>query len=637
MSLITGEGVTKSYGEGDVLKNISLTLEAGDRIGLVGRNGEGKTTLLRILAGLDEPTTGEISARRDIRTAYLPQEPPDLGAGALWESALTVFDDLRAVQEQMDVLAGQLADEPGDKALLERFGRLQHDFESRGGYAYEQRIKAVLTGLGFGAADYARPLTQFSGGQRTRVALAKMLLEEPDVLLLDEPTNHLDLVSVEWLERYLAGFTNTLIVVSHDRYFLDKTTAITWEIAFTALQRYRGNYTAYLGQRAHRFAEQMKVWETQQEYIRRTEEFIRRHHAASRSKEAHGRKVRLERFLATEAIERPRLHRPVHIKLVPRRRSGEQIFKTTDLAVGYEADQPLLTLPDMRIERGDRVAIIGPNGAGKTTLLRTLLGELAPLAGEVQHGSNIVYGYLPQMRDQLDADKTVLAAVREVGGKDMDIERGRRLLGGFLFSGDDVFKRLGDLSGGERSRVMLARLSAMEANVLVLDEPTNHLDIPATEALQEVLADFGGTIVFVSHDRYLIDHLATQIWTIEGPTVSAFRGRWEQYMAFRAGRAVEQATQAEEAKRPARKADRDDPDRKRKRDINARRRRQEKLEDEIQALEYHLEKLSKGMTDASVADDLDAVHGLAADYKASDEKLKALWEDWTHVSESLEE
>jgi len=455
------------------------------------------------------------------------------------------------------------------------------------------------------------------------------------VLLLDEPTNHLDLQTVEWLERYLAGFGQTLLIVSHDRYFLDKTTTATWEITFATLQRYRGNYTAYLGQREHRFAERMKIWETQQEYIRQTEDFIRRHHAASRSKEAHGRKVRLERFLAVEAIDRPLQSKPVHIKLTPKRRSGELIFAATDLAIGYEAAEPLLTIPELRIDRGDRVAIIGANGTGKTTLLRTLLGRLDPLAGSVQRGSSITFGYLPQMRDRLDGDATIIQAVREAGG-DIEPERARTLLGAFLFSGDDVFKRLADLSGGERSRVMLARLAAMGANVLVLDEPTNHLDVPATEALQDVLAGFGGTIVFVSHDRYLIDHLATQIWTLEGDAMHTFPGRWEQYLAYRSGREVELAAATKPPRPPARKATRDDPAKQRQREIKALRRKQERLEDDIHSLEYHLEKLSKEMTDASVADDLDAVHRLAADYKASDEQLKALWRQWTEITESLE-
>ncbi len=641
MPLISGRGVTKSYGDRDVLANISFGLEAGDRIGLVGRNGQGKTTLLRILARLDEPTTGVVEARRDLRVAYLPQEPPTLGGVSLWDAMLAVFADLRGLAERMDELAGQLADHPDDGDLLEQFGKFQHEFESRGGYAYEVRIKTVLTGLGFGPADYTHPLERFSGGQRTRVALAKMLLAEPDVLLLDEPTNHLDLEATEWLERYLAGVPHALMIVSHDRYFLDKITARTWEVAFGGLETYRGNYSAYLTQREHRFAERKKVWAAQQEHIRKTEEFIRRHHAASRSKEARGRKTRLERFIADEAVDRPAEHKQVRMKLDPQRRSGEMIFKVSGLVAGYEPHRPVVSLPEMRVERGDRVAVIGGNGTGKTTLLRTLLGELPALDGTVTCGSGMTFGYLPQMQPADESDRTVLQTVLEAGGDRMPVERARTLLGSFLFQGDDVLKPIANLSGGERSRVMLARLAAGAANVLMLDEPTNHLDIPATEALQQVLAGFPGTVLFVTHDRYLIDHLATQIWAIDSGRVHVIRpagprddaGPWQDYLAWRAARGQSDQPPGPRAA-PAK--GRDDTDRRRKREVQRARRRQERLEDEIHALESYLEKVSQQISDASVGEDLDAVHRLAADYKESDEKLKALWQEWTHVTESLE-
>jgi ATP-binding cassette subfamily F protein 3 len=645
MSLLTGEGVLHGYTTGDVLDNISFALEAGDRVGLVGRNGSGKTTLLRLLAGELTPMGGNIRARSGLRVGYLPQVPPDLGGATLWELMLEVFSDLRAMATEMDELAGRLAGGDGEQAALARFGRLQEAFEAGGGYGYEVRIKSVLTGLGFDPAEYGRPLTRFSGGQRTRANLARILLTDPDLLLLDEPTNHLDLDAVEWLERFLQDYGHTLVVVSHDRWFLDRVTNRTWEIAGGRLDAYRGNYSAHLRQRNERMAQRWKTWETQQEYIRKTEEYIRRVAAdKSRARQAHGRRLHLERFLKEEAIAKPGEDGRVHIELTAAVRSGDIVLRAADLAVGYQAGSPLLTIPKLDVHRGERIGIVGGNGSGKTTLLRTLLGELEPLDGRLQTGAKVHFGYLPQVTDRLDPEKTVLETVL-AAAPDLTENRARTLLGGFLFSGDDVFKRVGQLSGGERSRVLLARLAARGANTLMLDEPTNHLDIPSQEVLQEGLGEFAGTAMFVSHDRYLIDALATQVWAIHegrlhvirpaGPR-TAERGPWSDYLAWRAAQTAEPEPAEKPAARPERKRGAGKADRERRKQAQRLERKQGRIEEEIHALEAHLSQLSEQMSDASLGEDLDAVHRLATEYEDADAKLKGLWVEWEKVSEELE-
>ncbi|KKK87496.1 hypothetical protein LCGC14_2752660, partial [marine sediment metagenome] len=410
----------------------------------------------------------------------------------------------------------------------------------------------------FSPEDHNRPLVEFSGGQRCRAMLGQLLLSAPDVLLLDEPTGHLDLEAVEWLEKYLAGIPNAMVIVSHDRYFLDRTTGGTWEVAFGKLQDYRGNYSAYLKQRQHRFDDDMRIWRQQQEHIQKTEEFIRRFHAGVRGKEARGRRTRLERFLKDEAVDKPRRHRQIHFRLTPVRQSGDIVIKAHGLTAGYEPGRPIVALESLSLVRGQRVAVVGGNGTGKTTLLRTLLGELPPLTGSAELGGSVVAGYLPQTHDQLDPGMTVLEAVSRAG--EATREQTRTLLGSFLFTEDEVFKPIGDLSGGQRSRVILATLAVQGANLLMLDEPTNHLDIPSQEVLQEALEAFEGTVVFVSHDRYLIDALATQIWAIDAGGVHRIEGKWDAYLQWRSDRAAGVATEAPPGgpvrARPARGKDR---------------------------------------------------------------------------------
>ena len=522
MSLITGTGVGKSFGVDYVIQGARFQVAEGEKIGLVGPNGQGKTTLLRLLCRQDAPTVGEIQLRNNLRIGYLPQDPPALAGTTLWESMQEVFANLRKMEADIHRLADELGDDP-DGSKLAAYGELHTKFEALGGYDIDNRIRTVLTGLNFQPDRHEMPLAHLSGGQRTRGLLARLLLEEPEVLLLDEPTNHLDIEAVEWLERYLQSFGQALIVVSHDRYFLDRVTDRTWEISFGNLDIYRGGYSQYVRQRDQRYLERMRQWQAQQDFIERTEEFIRRHLAGQRTKEAQGRRTRLERFKQTEAIPKPQQHQHVNVRINPLQRTGDMVVRTADLVVGYSEDKPLATVGNQVVRAGQRIAIVGPNGIGKTTLLRTLMGKLDPLAGSCEFGANVDQGYLSQTHENLRPDANVLDSLMSVS-ESLTPERARTLLGSFLFTGDEVFKKISVISGGQRSRVIFAQLAAAGPNLLLLDEPTNHLDLPSREIVQEMLKDFAGTVIFISHDRYLIEAIATNIWALDGGELHSLGG-----------------------------------------------------------------------------------------------------------------
>ena len=525
MSVLSVQAVARWYGEREVLKDVSFRIGHGDRVGLVGPNGTGKTSLLRIAAGLDAPDAGAVAYARGTRVGFLRQELLEEATGTVIEHARGAAAHLRELERQLQELEAEIAG--GAPEALERYADAQHHFEHAGGYDFEATLGRILGGLGLGGL-VDREVATLSGGERTRLGLARLLLDDPDVLLLDEPTNHLDVAALEWLENFLVEQDATCLISSHDRWFLDRVTSRTLSIEERTVVEYRGGYSHYARQRADREFAQMRAAARQAEEIARTEEFIRRYGAGQRSKEARGRGKKLARL---ERIEAPTQTARHSWGLEAADLGSETVLETTALAVGY-ADPVMRTGP-LRVPRDARVAVVGPNGAGKTTLVRTLVGDLVPLAGYVSAAPGARVAYLEQAQAELTGDQTVLDAMRSAGA--LNDQEARNLLARFLFLGDEVDRAVAVLSGGERSRLALARLSLRHANLLVLDEPTNHLDLDAREQLEAVLAGYEGTLIFVSHDRYFIDKLATELWLISAGLLRRFEGSWSAYQRERAG------------------------------------------------------------------------------------------------------
>jgi ATP-binding cassette subfamily F protein 3 len=585
-----------------------------------------------LIAGLESPTAGSIHRARKARLAYLPQQGDRFfdDESTLWASMLDVFSHLLEQSARLGRLEDAMADPARRDQALQRYGPTLEAFERAGGYAYEHRIEQVLAGLGFAQVDFRRPMAQLSGGQKTRALLARLLLEEPDLLLLDEPTNHLDLAGVEWLENYLASWEGAVLVVAHDRAFLDATVDEVWELAWRRLEQYRGGYSDYVQQRAERLERRRFLYEQQQEFIAKTETYIRRNIAGQRSTQAKGRRKRLERL---ERIERPREHGTISLSLGEASRSGDLVFGLYDLVVGYDPSEPLFEVDELEVRRGQCVALLGPNGCGKTSLLRTILGRVPPLEGQVRIGASVELGYLAQGHANLDPDETVLDTIVAAGG--LRISEARDLLGRYRFSGDDVFKRVGALSGGEQARVALAVLVLQGANVLVLDEPTNYLDIPTQEVLEEVLDAFGGTVLMVSHDRYLIRRLASSVWAIRDHELHAFRGYqayrdWkEERRRVRARRRTRERAQSGDAVARRRERERR---RAAQREDERRAERRAELEGIIYDLEARQSDLELELTAASEAQDIARVRELGAEYSAIERELNAALAEWAELA-----
>jgi ATP-binding cassette subfamily F protein 3 len=554
MSLITAHDLAQHFDHYEIFHGISAKIEQGDKIGLVGPNGVGKTSLLRILAGLEQPAMGSVQRTGKLRLGYLHQEAIDAFANrsnTIYGEMLTVFAHVRELETQMAVLEARMAVGELSEELFADYSALQTVYETAGGYTYEMQIEQVLTGLAFIADDWQLPLQQLSGGQKTRALLARLLLEGPDLLMLDEPTNHLDVQAIEWLEQTLQGWPGALLVVSHDRYFLDNVVATIWEMSRHELERYRGNYSAYSRQRAERWARRAKEFDATHARLSKEMEFIYRNLAGRGRNMAMGKLRRISDELGAEgqAIKVARAKakfdelRPpsgawaqMKLTLPSAAPSGQLVLRTRGLMVGY--DEPLFIADDIKLQRGSRAALIGPNGGGKTTLLRTLLGELTPLAGTVEFGHNVRVGYFAQAHDQLDPQRTVIDEVRShprrADRQLLDEAAARHHLAHYLFQGDDVYKLVGALSGGERGRLALAILALQGANFLLLDEPTNHLDLPAQEVLQAVLTAYDGTILLISHDRYLVQAVATEIWELREGALRVFRNGYADYVRHRA-------------------------------------------------------------------------------------------------------
>lgn len=710
MSLLVANRISKSYGDLDVLDNVSVRIENGDRIGLVGSNGAGKTSLLRALARIDSGFSGELFVARETRTGFLAQDPPPAGSRSPYTELRSVFAALLAQGEQLQSLEARMTGDGQSEAelaaLLALYGKQQEAFERAGGYLIDQRIRFVLTGLGLEQSLWQAPLSHLSGGQLTRVSLGRLLLEEPDVLLLDEPTNHLDVRAMVWLEGVLTGWKGALVVVSHDRYFLDAVATRIWDLSSRRVESYRGNYSHYRQQREERYALWRKEYERQQKHIRDTEAFVRRYKAGQRTKEAQGRETRLKRFIEQEALPPPPAEQLIRLPLRSDSRSGDLVLRTRRLVAGYRSGSPagggtdgdfdaresrgsrgsaesgslpadagggsngatpaaeglakrqgrlrpmrtptatdttVLEVPDLDLNRGQVAALIGPNGAGKTTLVRTILEELEPLAGRVELGASVEVGYLAQRHigngfGLMQGGHTVLDALLEI--KRLPTVRARTFLGQFLFRGDDVFQTIDSLSGGERSRIALARLILQGANFLLLDEPTNHLDLDSQEILQDALRQFNGTILLVTHDRALVDALASQIWHVEQGRdgqpgrLEPFSGTWRQWQLERLDAVESEPAGAVEPSPGAARAEweRQRTDRRQRQQAQRREQAAAEAEQRIERLESRLEAVERAMAEASLAQELERLHELQERHRSLAARLETLMEEWAAMA-----
>ncbi len=670
MALLSANDLAKSFGPVDLFQNVALSIPQAARIAIVGPNGVGKTTLLRILLGLEEPSRGTVQRAKNIRIGYLPQEAALDGRHSLWDECLAALADLRQMETELARLEAAMsgaADPAQAEEALDRYGKLQAEFERRGGYLYETRIRQTLSGLGFEVDDFHRPIPHLSGGQRTRAVLARLLLSDPDLLILDEPTNHLDIQAVEWLEGYLRQWVGATLIVSHDRYFLDRVVDHIWEMSHEGIELYRGNYSAYLQQRQERWDLRMQVYESEKARLLKDLDYVKKNISGQNVQQAKGRLKRLSREvqaiealgfeavtnqnwaqiseqvavstspMGVEEVERrirglrppirrlPRLNLHLHAS----HRSGDLVLRTRDLAVGYaDEGKPLFRAPDLLLKRGECAAVIGPNGAGKTTFLKTILGQMPPLEGETVLGASLNIGYFAQAHEGLAPERTLAQEIDQVA-PNMLIGEIRDYLAKFLFTGEDVFKKVGTLSGGERGRLALAKLSLAQANLLLLDEPTNHLDIPSQEILEQVLDEFQGTILLVSHDRYLIDALGTQIWEIRPgqSMLQAFEGTYTQYREYQEKLAAEAA--AARAAQPANGAAA--PAGRRNRPSlspaeKKRRARLKEVEDQIGALEADLAGLARRLENPPA--DLAQVQTLGQSYADTQAQLDQLMEEW---------
>ena len=508
--LVRFHAVSKSFGSLDVLRNVSFEIHAGNKIGLIGPNGAGKTTLFRLIETPDNADSGTIARGNGIRIERLDQIP-DFGNPTVLEESLGSFDDLRVIEQRLQEMESTISHHP-EPALLDRYSELQQEFEFRGGYSYEARAQAALFGVGFARDQLSKPAGSLSGGEKNRLALAKLLLADADLFLLDEPTNHLDIRSIEWLERYLKETEKALFIVSHDRFFLDRIVTDILDLDRGQLIRYSGNYSAYVQQRQKRLEHEQKAWQRQREWIDRTEDYIRRNIAGQKTKQAQSRRKALDRV---ERIEKPMGDgHQVRFRFTPSTRTGRYVIRARNLKVGY-VDNPVIENLSIDVERGERWALVGPNGSGKTTLLRSLIGHLAPLEGELDWDECLEVGYYDQELEDLDPSATVLEEIRDLDSEPTDGEL-RSFLAQFLFRGDDVFKQVRQLSGGERSKLTLAKIIHAAPSLLALDEPTNHLDAASRESLEPALATYPGTMLFITHDRRLVEKIATHILYIAG-------------------------------------------------------------------------------------------------------------------------
>ena len=630
MSLISFDDVHKDLGGKKVLDGVTAEIHDGEHVGLIGRNGCGKTTLLRAITGETTPDSGRVHRKKSLKVGYLPQHPVVREGVTTWESALEPFEELRAIERELAEVEEAMGTAEGDalEELVHRQGELQERFADGGGYTYEPRVRAALAGLGLREEEhFERPVERLSGGEKNRLGLAKLLLQEPELLVLDEPTNYLDIDAVQWLEEFLSGYAGALLIVSHDRWFLDRTVTKIWEHRRGLVTTYRGNYAAYLEQRRERDERQQKEFDQQQREIARQKEFIRRNMAGQKTKQAQGRRKQLERLDRIEAPEDEGADASIRFEYTER--GGNDVLRVKDLSKRF-SERVLFQGLDVELQRGDRIGIVGPNGTGKSTLLRILDGRETPETGEVKLGTGITMGYYDQEHRDLDRTKNLFACLREIVPQWTDLEL-RNYMAAFLFRDDEVFKQVADASGGERARVALARIALTESNFLVLDEPTNHLDLATRSVLEEALAAYEGTLLVVSHDRYLLDRTVEKLLVFRDGAVRLFNGNWTRYAETLRVERNEARRREEERKTREREAEkaRKEADRAAEKAKKKRRYSYEELEAKIMETEERIEALHAEMGREDVYRDADRMKELGAELDRSKAELTDLEAEWS--------
>jgi ATP-binding cassette subfamily F protein 3 len=641
--------VYKSYGVQDVLRGAALQVNAGEHVGLVGRNGAGKSTIFRLVRSEETADRGDVIRARGVKLGLLDQHVHFKPGSTVHESALAAFGRLQQIEHEMHELEHRMAEAGDDlEKVLERYSDLQHEFEHEGGFEYAARAESILQGLGFDREMWALETEKLSGGQQNRLGLACLLLAAPDVLLLDEPTNHLDVNAVEWLEEFLQDYSAAYVIVSHDRYFLDRSCRRIIELENGRASNYSGNYSDYLVERDERREAQQRAYDNQQQLIAKTEEFIRRNIAGQKTKQAKSRRKMLEKLERLDAVRPDQASGDFRLQAIER--TGNHVLTVNKLSIGYE-DKLLATDISFILRRGECLGIIGPNGSGKTTFLKTILNKLDPLGGEVRWGTKVQIGYYAQQLDDLDDRNEIIMELRRVAPSAATAGELRSFLAKFLFTGDDVYKQVRDLSGGEKGRLALAKLIYSRVNVLVLDEPTNHLDIPSREALEEALSAYEGTIVTISHDRYFLDRVATQILALDGlGGAEHYDGDYTEYHDWKLGRresspaiAMDQENLVtvapppipEEPPPPVKKS----PPAPKKPGVKVVKKKkpeartQDVVETEIARAEQRLNEISQQMGTPEVARDAERLIALNEEYKQTEALLRSLYDEWDRVSQ----
>ncbi|OYS01044.1 ABC transporter [Lactobacillus taiwanensis] len=641
MIIAQAQDLEQRFGGNTIFSNISFSVPDNARIGLVGPNGAGKTTLLKIMTGQQEPTSGQFTINKGLKVGYIAQENGLDEEKTIWDEMLTVFNDLIEKNKKITKMQEQIADHPEDEELLKRYDQLAYDFEQEGGFTYQAEIKSILNGFNFKENTWNKVIGTLSGGEKTRLAFVKLLLQKPPVLLLDEPTNYLDLDTLDWLEAFLKNYQGAIITVSHDQYFLDHLANQIFELNFGKLTTFKGNYSQYVKERELMDSQQEAAYEKQQEKIKKEEEFIQKNLVrASTTKRAQSRRKVLDKM---ERIKPPKHKQKVRINFTSERPSGKEVLIAKDLTIGYP-DKVMVSDIDFQVNKNDRVAIIGPNGIGKSTLLKTIMKKLKPKDGSIKYGASLDIGYYDQELQSLDPSKTVLDTIWD-RHKTMPEKDVRSILASFLFTAEDIDKTVGQLSGGQKARLTLTVLSLEKDNFLLMDEPTNHLDIEAKEVLEEALDNYDGTLLFVSHDRYFINELANKIISVRDGHAKTYNGNYSYYLDEKAKQAAAaQEAEAQKAETETTLVGSQNKGKLSYQEQKARDSQKRKLERAVSDAEAKIEKLEAEekeiqteMANPDIAASFEKLGPLQEKLSAVQEQLDQANTDWENALEALDE